>query len=190
MWIYINIKHFEIPWLSTTPSVFIYLSCQTWSTKIKLVLLYHFAPADSQSRLAVLILIPLRRLLKGWGFSGVEKNRHLATTSPRARNAIIYLVQPMAAPPPAPHGSGGSDGSSSYASSRRRLLLPCPTELRWILIAPQPTTAPPPAGGAAGSIPTKEERMRMKKGKLVKTLKVKTEISGDVKYLRSFLFVL
>jgi hypothetical protein len=40
----------------------------------------------------------------------------------------------MAAPPPAPHGSGGSDGSSSYASRRRRLLLPCPTELQWILL--------------------------------------------------------
>jgi hypothetical protein len=44
---------------------------------------------------------------------------------------------------------------------------------------------------AARSVPARGERMRRsKKGKLVKTLKIKAEISEDVKYLGSFLFVL
>jgi hypothetical protein len=84
----------------------------------------------------------------------------------------------MAAPLPVPHAGGGSFSRAP--------------QLRRILVAPQPTAAPPTphVGGAARSVPTKEERMRRKKRKLVKTLKVKAEISEDIKYLGSFLFVL
>jgi hypothetical protein len=84
----------------------------------------------------------------------------------------------MAAPLPVPHAGGGS-----FSRAPR---------LRRILVAPQLTAAPPAphVGGAARSAPMKEERMRRKKPKLVKTLKVKAEISEDIKYLESFLFVL
>jgi hypothetical protein len=66
----------------------------------------------------------------------------------------------MADPPPTPHTNGGFAGPARAAIH------------------------------AVAQSVLRKERMRRKKGKLVKTLKVCTEISEDIKHLGSFSFVL
>jgi hypothetical protein len=110
-----------------------------------------------------------------------ENIRAGASSSRARRRAWRGMEIPSSAP--------ADGGSSSRAPRQQR-----------ILAAPRPTAAPPPVprtgGGSTGpaiaatrSVPRKE-RMIRKKGKLVKALKVCTEISEDVKHLGSFLFVL